>query len=217
MVRDHGQQRISTVHRRRDVFGVRVEPVESAFAGRGVGVDDPNERLGLAHRQAAADQHRTLVVVGELQEPVTHCCAVLALEPCGVELLGRLRGEHLQQSTAQSAQFGGVVGGREADHQLLPLRDHLGGEVVGERIQHAGDGLCLGRQHSARRRPGGDDAEPCETLPGSHQPGGFAASQVRRIGEPCGRRGAVLLPGHLGGVHMRGELGEPGVQLAFQL
>ena len=109
------------------------------------------------------------------------------------------------------------MGGRETDHPFLPLGDHVDGEVIGERVQHAGDGLCLGGKYRPGCCCGGNDAEPGEPLSGSDQPGGFPAGQVRNVSEPGGCRGAVFLPRHFGGVDVRAELGQPGVQLSFQL
>ena len=155
------------------------------------------------------------MVVDELQVPVAHCLLVLALQPLGLPRVGGLGVEHVEQMSREPPQFGGVVGRREAHHQLLCLDGGLGRKVVGQAVQDVGDRLGLRRQDGAGRGCRADQPEPIEALPGQDQPGGFAPGQVRRLRQPRTGGGAVLVPRGLADLDLGREPGLPGSQSGF--
>ena len=84
----------------------------------------------------------------------------------------------------EPAQLGGVVGGGEADHQVLPPLDGLVVELLRQIGQHAGDGLGLAGQHVTGVGGGTHHGEPLQAFAGLDQPPGFARGQVRGLDQP---------------------------------
>jgi hypothetical protein len=144
--------------------------------------------------------------------------ALLVLEPAAFVVLTHLGGDDVEDSAAEVAQLAGREGRGVLDEDLFGLGADVGGDVVGEVVQRAGDDVGLRGRHVAGGEPGSEHRPaavegPCEREVAA----GGAAVDARLASAPgrdvpiAGLFGDLVGDGHEpepGGVHPRGQAGE---------